>query len=238
MPNWGEHLLIANKILKKIKIDENLFLFGNILPDVQDGYLVKGISNIQPHNINHFDFHNGNYSSNNKKGYEVFFERYSEKMNNSIIIGYLSHLVTDSLWNDVFYNEKCIKEDNELIGVINKEGKLIKGDKKKLREYKQEDFRIFQYYIYKNYNMKLPKFSFDISKNANIIENININDEDVRKVIEYINETEKNSNSQNLEMKIFTTEELEEQIDKTVSFANEFLNMQKFPKKLDNFNRM
>lgn len=27
MPNWGEHLLIANKLLKRIKFDENLFLF-------------------------------------------------------------------------------------------------------------------------------------------------------------------------------------------------------------------
>ena len=77
MPNWGEHLLIANKILKKIKVDENLFLFGNILPDVQDGFLVKGISNIQPHKINHYDLNGENYNPNNKKEYEVFYEMYS-----------------------------------------------------------------------------------------------------------------------------------------------------------------
>ena len=110
MPNWGEHLLIANRILKKIKLDENLFLFGNILPDVQDGFLVKGISNIQPHKINHYDFNSKNYKSNNKKEYEVFYEMYSEKMDNPIIIGYLAHLITDSLWNDIFYNGKCVKE--------------------------------------------------------------------------------------------------------------------------------
>ena len=104
MPNWGEHLLIANKILEKVKIDENLFLFGNILPDVQDGYLVKGISNIQPHKKNHYDLSGKKFNPNNKKEYEVFYEIYSKKMNNPIIMGYLTHLMTDALWNDIFYN--------------------------------------------------------------------------------------------------------------------------------------
>lgn len=234
MPNWGEHLLIANKILGKIKIDENLFIFGNILPDVQDGYLVKGISNIRPHEINHYDLNNGKYSPNNKKGYEVFYEKYFDKMDNPIVIGYLSHLITDALWNDTFYNKKCLKENDKIIGFINKNGELIKAEKKELRRYKQEEFRKFQYYIYKNHDMKLPEFSLDISKNANIIENININDEDVKKVVEYINETKKDAINHRQETQIFTIGELEKQIDKTVDFVNDFLkHMQKFPKNLD-----
>lgn len=228
MPNWGEHLLIANKLLKKIKINENLFLFGNILPDVQDGYLVKGISNIQPHKINHYDFNGENYNTNNKKEYEIFYEKYSNKMDNPIIMGYLSHLITDSLWNDAFYNNKCIKENGQLIGFINKNGELIKGEKKELRIYKQEEFRIFQYYIYKNYNnMKIPQFSLDISTNANIIENININDDDVRKVIEYINDIKINSSNKKEETQIFTIEQLEKEIDNTVDFVYSFLKKEK-----------
>lgn len=222
MPNWGEHLLIANKILKKIKLDENLFLFGNVLPDVQDGYLVKGISNIQPHQVNHYDLNGENYNPNNKKEYENFYEIYSNKMNNSIIMGYLSHLITDSLWNDAFYNKKCVKENDKIIGFINKNGELIKGEKKELRRYKQEEFRIFQYYIYKKYDMKLPKFSLDISKNANIIENININDEDVKKVVEYINETKQDAINKSQETQIFTIDELEKLIDNTVDYVYSF----------------
>lgn len=220
MPNWGEHLLIANKLLKKIKINENLFLFGNILPDVQDGYLVKGISNIQPHEENHYDF-------NSKRVYENFYDIYCKKMDNPIIIGYLIHLITDFLWNDMFYNEKCVKENGNLVGVINKDRKLIKANKKELREYKQKEFRIFQEYIYKNYNMKLPKFSLDISRNANIIENININNEDVKKVVDYIKQTQIDSKNEKTETQIFTIEELEKQIDNTVDFVYSFLKKEK-----------
>lgn len=223
MPNWGEHLLIANKLLKKIKLDENLFLFGNILPDVQDGFLVKGISNIQPHKINHYDLNGENYDPNNKKEYEVFYEMYSEKMDNPIIMGYLAHLITDFLWNDIFYNGKCVKENDKLIGFINKKGELIKGDKADLRKNKQNDFGIFSSYIYKNYNMKLPEFNLEIAKNANIIKNININNDDVQKVVDYINETKTDAINQNQEMQVFTIEELEKQIDNTVDFVYNFL---------------
>lgn len=227
MPNWGEHLLIANKILKKVKIDENLFLFGNILPDVQDGFLVKGISNIQPHNINHYDLNGENFNPKNKKEYDVFYEIYSEKMDNPIITGYLTHLITDFLWNDIFYNGKCVKENNKLIGFINKNGELIKGNKNDLRINKQRDFGIFSSYIYKNHDMKLPEFSSEVAQNANIIENININDEDVRKVVDYIKQTKIDSKDENLETQIFTIEELEKQIDNTVDFVCSFLKERK-----------
>lgn len=223
MPNWGEHLLIANKILEKVKIDENLFLFGNILPDVQDGYLVKGISNIQSHKKNHYDLSGENYNPNNKKGYEIFYEKYSERMDNPIIMGYLTHLMTDSLWNDIFYNEKCVKENGKLIGFINKNGKLIKGDKNDLGINKQSDFRIYSSYIYKNHYMKLPKFGSEVAQNANIIETININDEDVKKVVDYINKSKTDAINQSQEMQIFTIEELEKEIDRTVDIIYSFL---------------
>lgn len=227
MPNWGEHLLIANKILKKVKIDENLFLFGNILPDVQNGFLVKDISNIVSHKVSHY-YLNEKYSlSNHKKEYENFYKIYYKRVNNPIIMGYLSHLITDSLWNDMFYNKKCIKEDDNPVGFINRKGELIKGTKSELKEYKQKEFKIFQTYIYKNYKMKLPKFALEVSKNANILENININDDDVKKVVEYINKTKIDSNNQNHEMQLFTIEELEKQINNTVDFIYFFLNDKK-----------
>lgn len=224
MPNWGEHLLIGNKILKKIKTEENLFLFGNILPDVQDGYLVKGISNIQPHQLNHYDLNGENYNPNNKKEYEIFYEKYANKMDNPIIMGYLAHLITDSLWNEAFYGGKCVQENGKIIGFMNKNNEFVKAGKTELRQNKQKDFEAFQYYIYEKYNMKLPKFSVDISKYANIIDVININDEDAKKVIEYINERKLDAVNRNQEMQIFTVEELENLIDKTVDFVFNFLN--------------
>lgn len=71
--------------------------------------------------------------------------------------------------------------------------------------------------------MKLPEFNLEIAKNANIIENININDEDVKKVVDYIKQTQEDSKNENPETQIFTIEELEKQIDNTVDFVNRFL---------------
>ena len=217
MPNWGEHLAVANKLAKKIKEDKNLFLFANILPDIQAGYLVKGISNIQPRNIDHFDLKNG------KWGYENFYDKYSKKLNNPVVLGYLTHLMTDYCWNSLFYDKKCIKENNQIVGYINKDGVLVKGERKKLREDKQKDFKEFQNYVYQNYEMQLPEISADIVSNVNIIENININDDDVKKVINYIKETKKDAQNKECELQIFTLEELIKQIDETVDFILEFL---------------
>ena len=82
---------------------------------------------------------------------------------------------------------------------------------------------IFSSYIYKNHDMKLPEFSSEVAQNANIIENINISDEDVRKVVDYIKQTKIDSKDENLETQIFTIEELEKQIDNTVDFVCSFL---------------
>lgn len=71
--------------------------------------------------------------------------------------------------------------------------------------------------------MKLPKFSLDISKNANILDNININDEDVKKVVEYINETKQDAINKSQEIQIFTIDELEKLIDNTVDYVYSFL---------------
>ena len=87
-------------------------------------------------------------------------------MDNPIIMGYLSHLITDSLWNETFYGEKCVKENNKIIGFINKNNELVKTDRLRLRKDKQKDFKAFQYYIYKNYSMKLPEFSVAISNES------------------------------------------------------------------------
>ena len=71
--------------------------------------------------------------------------------------------------------------------------------------------------------MKLPEFSSEVVQNSNIIENININDEDVRKVVDYIKQTKIDSKDENLETQIFTIEELERKIDNTVDFVYSFL---------------
>ncbi len=112
MPTWGVHLAVANKILeKKINIDKNSFLFGNILPDLQDGYLVPNISNIVDHKINHYDFSNGNCV------YENFYNIYKLKFDNPVILGYFTHLITDYCFNKKFEEKYVFDTKNNFIRI-------------------------------------------------------------------------------------------------------------------------
>lgn len=35
MPSWPVHLAIAKKVNAKLKLNEDLFLYGNLIPDVE-----------------------------------------------------------------------------------------------------------------------------------------------------------------------------------------------------------
>lgn len=222
MPRWGEHIIIANKVYNKISnkidLDFNLFLFGNIIPDVQDGYLVKNISNIVDHKINHYDY-------NDKKVFENFYDNYKENIKNSIFLGYFTHLATDYLWNKKF-DEKCIFNNSNFLGYYDINNNLVKCSVEDAGKQKQKDFEIFENYIFKEYSMKLPKYKDSIVYNCNLIKNININNDDILKIIEYINNL-KEKQAKNYKMKIFTTVELEKYIEYTVdTIINYYENIQ------------
>ncbi len=114
MPAWGIHLATTKKLLEKINIkDKNDFIFGNILPDILNGYLIKDVSNIVTHKDSHFDIYKGEKFSN----YKRFYEEYNDKLNNKVVFGYLIHLMTDNLWNKKFYNKKAIYKDDKIIRI-------------------------------------------------------------------------------------------------------------------------
>ena len=55
MPTWAIHLATAKKVSEKINIDRNIFTFGNILPDIPNEYVVKGIKHHVSHARTHFE---------------------------------------------------------------------------------------------------------------------------------------------------------------------------------------
>ena len=56
MPSWGIHLEIANRVYKKLEnIDKNLFMFGNVMPDINNGYVIKDVNKIISHKKTHYD---------------------------------------------------------------------------------------------------------------------------------------------------------------------------------------
>lgn len=215
MPRWGIHLEIANRIKDKINTDSNEYLFGNILPDVQDGYLVKDISNI----LNHLDNHYNDLINNT---YDIFYEIHKEIINEDIVIGYLIHLLTDFYFNKSFDNKyKWLDNTNIELELLTGEKVIMDRDLAGIK-YKQHDFKVFEKELIKEKGIETPIFEKDLTDKANLITVININANDVKKVIEYFNDEFYNVNIDN-EYLIYKKEEIDNLMKETEEFILQYL---------------
>ena len=100
MPNWKTHLEVGKRLNKYLKYDEeelNMFLFGSILPDINNSHIVTDISEKIGHDVTHI-------RKQKNLSYIEFYNKYSEKIinNNPIFVGYLAHIYTDEIWNNHF----------------------------------------------------------------------------------------------------------------------------------------
>lgn len=144
MPSWITHLVTADKVLKNIEVkDKNSFLFGNVMPDILNNYIVKNTNIHKEYEETHFAqdvIINGiecKFPGPNK-----FLEEYKDKMTNPVVLGFYSHLLADYYWNDISYGKyfKGSREEVEL--------KFVNGETK-VYEYddavaiKQQDFSVF-----------------------------------------------------------------------------------------------
>ena len=125
MPHWKTHIEIAkrcNEFLKFNKSDYTLFLFGNILPDINNGYVIKNVSKIIAHKITHYD------GEKDFKGYRRFYIKYAKYIQDPVILGSLTHLMTDYYYNNITYTKKAIWDEQRenIIGVKLNNGKQIK----------------------------------------------------------------------------------------------------------------
>lgn len=215
MPRWGIHLEIANRIKDKINIGSNEYLFGNILPDVQDGYLVKDISNI----LNHLDNHYNDLINNT---YDAFYEIHKEIINEDIVIGYLVHLLTDFYFNKSFDKKyKWLDNSNIELELLTGEKVIMDRDLAGIK-YKQHDFKVFEKELIKQKEIETPVFEKDLTYKSNLITVININENDVKKVIKYFDDEFYNVNIDN-EYLIYEKEELEKLMKETEEFILEYL---------------
>lgn len=171
LPNWKTHLEIAKRInnneFYKGK-DKELFLIGSILPDINNMYIVKEISEKISHIVTHFD----NYEMTT---YQYFYKKYKDKIDSKdpLFFGYYAHLYTDYTWNNDFYTE------------VGRRG-MIKEDKDKLRVMKQSDFKVFNNKFVDNY-IKIENSSISqIVNETKKIEEIKITSNDLENVIAYL----------------------------------------------------
>lgn len=162
MPNWKTHLEIAKKVNSYIKYDEksyNEFLIGNILPDINNCYIVKNISSKLSHSSTHF------YPLHDK----AFYEKYKDYFDNPVIVGYYTHLCTDYLWNKDFYSK--FKNVNNL-------------SEDDVRILKQKDFKIYNNDFVNN---SIRIYDLDeLIKKISIIDEVSITSQDIINVCDYL----------------------------------------------------
>ena len=88
MPSAIIHASVAKKINKVLKLDEELFILGNIAPDCwRNGknFGSRALSHFLPDNAVDEDYH-------------LFYNKYKNNLNDPFVIGYLVHLMTDFYW--------------------------------------------------------------------------------------------------------------------------------------------
>lgn len=217
MPAWGTHLATVKEILNSIEIEnKNDFIFGNILPDIQNGYVIQGVSKIVSHKISHFDdFPKGVYKCH-KKFYEVYGDSiYKDTMK----LAYYTHLLTDDIWNREFYENKVIFSNGKPAGIKLHDGSIIKSEHENIRELKHTIFNDYSKYLIIDNKTITPEFDKTLITKANSLDIVNINTNDLKKVFQYF-ELQKaiiKSLKVDIDLRFFSIEEAENIFHKCVN---------------------
>lgn len=164
MPKWETHLKFGNRLNDYFKyqgLDLELFLLGNILPDINNAYLVKDIKTILSHQVTHF-------ISDDHMNHLKFYNKYKEYMNSPLLRGYFAHLYLDYYFNNDYYSKIKYTDDMDY-----------------LRHRKQDDFDVFNNKFINN-KLVLNYLDNDI-KESKIIKEIDITKEDLINVENYLN---------------------------------------------------
>lgn len=96
MPTAAVHISVSKIINESLKKDEKLFILGNIVPDC-----FRNAKYFGSRKLSHFsnDYDLNNIMARNEN-YIKFFDVYKDKLDDPFVLGYLTHLITDTYWRD------------------------------------------------------------------------------------------------------------------------------------------
>jgi len=204
MPSHKIHIYIEEQLNKKLKLDEDLFKLGNVLPD-----LVKG-----KHSVGHFKVSKAIYD------FDTFINNYRNELEkkNPIALGYLIHLLVDEYYNRYIREKYFVYGDDSLPCGINKNNKIIYMDRDKIFDLKHEDLENYDIHLLKTYKFipfqkeSLKTNLFDVDQNE-IDKYIKIYNHDITNV----------DNLKENEYQFLDKEELTDLISKTIIYVEEYL---------------
>ena len=225
MPTWAMHLATAKKLSEKININNNIFAFGNLLPDIPNRLVIKDIKHYIPHAKSHFETEVLVFEHIEKRyDLRTFAEKNKEKFSNPLMLGYYIHLLTDYYWNAKTYDEHGVYDkEKKRIGLILNNGKKIICSKDKARKIKTNDFVIFSEYIYENKLTDKLKYDAKIIEDLKELEWMKLEEDEIKKTIDYTvsrytGENKILGDEEERIYKIYSEKEILESIDDCVIF--------------------
>lgn len=218
MPSWAIHLKIAKELGKDMsEKDYQRFLLGNLLPDINVGYLIQPISKQIPYSITHYGkMETFDGKTREFPDYEAFMRHYESDRNDPIVLGYLAHLATDFYWNYQTYIQKGIYENGKMIGLQGRENEIF-GESELLRQTKVRNFNSLSYHLYHNNLVEIPKFSEELLQEAQKINEVHIEKIDLQGVNQYFKDIPPKV-QENEAFKIFSLEEMQQDLTENVEF--------------------
>jgi len=99
------HLVVAKQVSEALDLDTIRFAYGNLLPDANERAPGKKA-------ISHYTRPDANFESTEILDYEQFYQKYQDKMDDHVYLGYYAHLITDEIWlKDIFTKYMVVDKD-------------------------------------------------------------------------------------------------------------------------------
>ncbi len=223
MPAWGMHLKTAKKLNEYLKLNEDKFYFGNVMVDAER-HVVHDLSVVVSYDDSHYaKLQNVNGIMIKLPDYERFIEENYQNLSNPVVLGYLTHLMTDFYYNRLTFGQKFLSDGmGKSIGIKLNNGTDKICDKETIRILKQTDFDTYSRELYSKEDVLIDENKKDdILKACKDIKNIKYNGEDVLKIINFVNNIKNNYDKRKDEKicyKVFTKEEFDYNFNKCVEF--------------------
>ncbi len=220
MPSWAIHLRVAEELAKNMQVEERQrFLLGNLLPDVNVGYLINPVSKKIPYSVTHYgkiETYDG--KTREFPDYKGFRQRYEKKMNDPIMLGYLAHLATDFYWNFQTYIQKGIYKNGKMIGLEGRKS-VIWGESELLRQAKVDNFNSLSYHLYHNHLITIPSFKEELITDTKKVNEVHIEKVDIEGINQYFKDIPPKLQGNSEAFKIFSLEEMERDLKENVEFV-------------------
>ncbi|MBR3229004.1 hypothetical protein IKF67_02105 [Candidatus Saccharibacteria bacterium] len=207
MPSWNIHLEAGERLLKKLKFskaEQKEFLFGCILPDINNGYINK-VKIQKDHNETHYAF-------NQKSSLNFYAENKTEiQKKDPIFLGYLFHLYTDGFFNYDFY--RTIKHHKLGEGLTHPEKRKIK----------HHDFWIYDTNFHHHFDFSQNDIKH-LTTRANLVPTTDITPEDIKNVQQVLNSETLNESIKNEKYLLYDKTRLDNLMDDMIeSFINDYI---------------